>query len=51
MPAQAKLSITKDGETKILHDKTKFIQYFPINSALQRIVHGKHWHKGEKARK
>jgi len=42
MPAQAtissKLSINIEGETKILHDKTKFIQYCSTNPALQRII-------------
>jgi hypothetical protein len=60
MPAQvlysAKLSITKDGETKILHDKNKFTQYLSTNPALQRIIDGKCQHKEgnytlEKARK
>jgi hypothetical protein len=41
----AKLSINIDGETKIFHDKTKFTQYFFINSALQRIKDGKLQHK------
>jgi hypothetical protein len=41
----AKLSITIDEETKIFHDKTKFIQYLSINTALQRIIDGKHQHK------
>jgi hypothetical protein len=43
MPAQpttaAKLSITIDGETKVFHDKTKFMQYLSMNPALQRIIH------------
>jgi hypothetical protein len=43
----AKLPITIDGETKIFHDKTKFIQYLSINAALQRIIDGKHQHKEE----
>jgi hypothetical protein len=30
----SKLSITIDGETKILHGKTKFKQYFPTNPSL-----------------
>jgi hypothetical protein len=38
----AKLSITIDGETKIFHDKTKFIQYLSTNPALQRIVDRKY---------
>jgi hypothetical protein len=49
MPAQTKprllypdkLSITRDGETKIFHDKTKFKQYLPTNAALQWIVEEK----------
>jgi hypothetical protein len=52
----AKLSITIDGESKIFHDKTKFIQYLSTNPALQRIIDSKHQHKKgnytlEKARK
>jgi hypothetical protein len=52
----AKLSITIDGETKIFHDKNKFIQYLSTNPALQRIIDGKLQHKEgnytlEKARK
>jgi hypothetical protein len=42
-----KLSITIDGENKIFHDKTKFTQYLSTNPALQRIIDGKHQHKGE----
>jgi hypothetical protein len=38
----AKLSITIDGENKIFHGKTKFIQYLSINPALHRIIDGKH---------
>ena len=34
----AKLSITKDGETKKFHDKTKFTQYLSTNPAPQRII-------------
>ena len=34
----AKLSITIDGETKVLHDKTKFTHYLSTNPALQRII-------------
>jgi hypothetical protein len=53
---QPKLSITIQGETKIFHDKTKFMQYLYINPVLQRIIGGKHQHKErnytlEKARK
>jgi hypothetical protein len=33
-----KLSIAIDGETKVFHDKTKFIHYLSANSALQRII-------------
>jgi hypothetical protein len=40
-----KLSITIDGENKIFHDKTKFIQYLSTNPTLQRIIDGKHQHK------
>jgi hypothetical protein len=40
-----KLSITIDGKTKVLHDKTKFTQYLFMNPALQRIIKGKHQHK------
>jgi hypothetical protein len=47
MPAQTKLSITRDGENKIFHDKIKFIQYLSTNPALQRIINGKHQHKEE----
>jgi hypothetical protein len=39
------LSITIDGETKIFHDKNKFIQYLSRNPALQRIIGGEHQHK------
>jgi hypothetical protein len=41
----AKLLITIDGETKVVHDKTKFTQYLSTNPALQRTVKGKHQHK------
>jgi hypothetical protein len=34
----AKLSIMIDGEIKVFHDKTKFIQYLSTNPALQRII-------------
>jgi hypothetical protein len=52
----AKLSITIDGETKVLHHKNKFTQYLSTNPALQRILKAKHQHKDgnytlEKARK
>jgi hypothetical protein len=36
----AKLSIAKDGETKVFHDRTKFTQYLSTNPALQRIIKG-----------
>jgi hypothetical protein len=41
----AKLSITIDRKTKILHDKSKFTQYLSTNPSLQRIIHGKLKHK------
>ena len=41
----AKLSIAMDGETKVLHDKTKFTHYVSTNPALQRIIKGKQQHK------
>jgi hypothetical protein len=41
MPAQEKLSITIDGETKIFHDKKEFAQYLSTNPALQIIIDGK----------
>jgi hypothetical protein len=44
----AKLSITIDGDTKVFHDKTKFIQYLCINPALQRIIKGKQKQKQRK---
>jgi hypothetical protein len=34
----AKLSITKDGEMKIFHDKNKFTKYLSTNPVLQRII-------------
>jgi hypothetical protein len=34
----AKLSITRDGETKVFHDKTKFTHYLSTNPTLQRII-------------
>jgi hypothetical protein len=34
----AKLSITIDGETKVIHEKTKFTQYLSMNPALQKII-------------
>jgi len=39
------LSINIDGETKIFHDKTKFMQYLSTNPALKRIINGKLQHK------
>jgi hypothetical protein len=51
MPTQAtiptKLSITIDEETKVFHNKNKFIQYLSENPALQRIIKVKHQHKDE----
>jgi hypothetical protein len=52
----AKHSITIDGETKVFHDKTKFIQYLSKNPALQRTIQGKDQHNNrnytlQKARK
>jgi hypothetical protein len=41
----AKLSITVDEENKIFYDKTKFTQYLSTNTALQRIIDGKHQQK------
>ena len=43
----AKLSITIDGETKVLHNKNKFTKYLSMNPALQRIINGKLQHKEE----
>jgi hypothetical protein len=40
-----KLSITIDGETKVLYDKTKFTHYLSTNPALQRIIKGKFQHQ------
>jgi hypothetical protein len=34
----AKLSITIDGESKVLHNKTKFTHYLSTNPVLQRII-------------
>jgi hypothetical protein len=39
---QSELSITKDGENKISHDKIKFKQYQCINLVLQKALEGKH---------
>jgi hypothetical protein len=33
------------GETKVLHDKTKFTQYLSTNPALQKIIKRKPQHK------
>jgi hypothetical protein len=41
----AKLSITIDGETKVFHDKTKFIHYLSMNPALQRVITEKNIYK------
>ena len=41
----AKLSISIDGETKMIHDKTKFTQYHSTNPALRRIIYEKLQHK------
>jgi hypothetical protein len=41
----AKLSITINGATKISHEKTKFIQYFSTNPALQMMIKRKPQHK------
>jgi hypothetical protein len=41
----AKLSITIDEETKVFHDKNKFIQYLSTNPALQKIINAKLQHK------
>jgi hypothetical protein len=38
----AKLSITIDGENKILHDKIKFKQYLFTNIALQKLLEEKY---------
>jgi hypothetical protein len=45
----AKLSITIDGETNVLHDKTKFTQYLSMNPALQRIITEKKPIQGQKS--
>jgi hypothetical protein len=45
MPAQAKLSITIDGETMKSHDKNKFTHHLSKSPALQRITDGKRQHK------
>jgi hypothetical protein len=41
----AKHSMTIDGKTKVLHDKTIFTQYISTNPALQRLIKAKHPHK------
>jgi hypothetical protein len=43
----AKLSIIRDGETKVFHDKTKFTHYLSMNPTLQRIIKGRLQHKEE----
>ena len=52
MPTQAtipaKLSITIDVEIKLFHGKTKFTQYLSTIQAVQRVITGKHQHKGQK---
>ena len=40
-----KLSITINGENKVVHDKTKFTQYLSMNTNLQRIIKEKLQHK------
>jgi len=40
----AKLSMNIDAETKIFHEKYKFIQYLSTNSVLQRILNEKLLH-------
>ena len=52
----AKLSITMDGETRMLCAKAKFTHYLSTNPALQRIITEKKQYKDrnhalEKARK
>jgi hypothetical protein len=39
-----KFKITIDGEINVFHEK-KFTQYLSTNSALRRIIRGKHQHK------
>jgi len=39
------LSIKRDGETKILHEKTKFVQYLSTKPGLKRIIDGNLQHK------
>jgi len=41
----AKFSTIIDGESKMLHDKTKFKQYLSKFPALCRIIEGKFQHK------
>ena len=54
MPAQATIPsqtlITIDGETKVLHNKTKFPHYLSTNPALQRIITEKNPIQGRKSR-
>jgi len=40
MPAQAIISNTVKGETKIFPDKAKFKQYLSTSPVLQRIIEG-----------
>jgi hypothetical protein len=42
LPYPAKLSIIIDEETKIFHEKTKFIPYLSRNPAKQRKIDVKH---------
>ena len=37
----AKLSITIEGQNKILHEKSKFHQYLATNPALHKMLEGK----------
>jgi hypothetical protein len=46
----AKLSIIIEGETKVLHDKTKFKHYLSTNPGLQRIITGEKKIQGQKPR-
>jgi hypothetical protein len=43
----AKLPITIDRETKLLHDRNKFTQYLSTNPTLQKIIKEKHQYKDE----
>jgi hypothetical protein len=44
----AKLSITIFGETKVFHNKAKFIQYISTNPSLQKDKKGKTLAQGGK---